>query len=98
MNPKILRLVGLIVVISPLSIFYSIYLTTYLNTPVVQMAYVSWGNDPMTEVYIGWETPELTAGTVKYGEDPAALTNSAQEPEKAQIHNLYLTGLDPDTK
>nr|MDO8088536.1 metallophosphoesterase family protein [Candidatus Sigynarchaeum springense] len=92
-----MRAVLLALVVSPLAIFYSVYLTDYKTKPVARTAWVSWHDDPMHAVYIGWETPTGILCSVRYGIDPGNLNMTKNEPISATFHSVNLTGLTPDT-
>ncbi len=92
-----MRVVMLALVVSPLAIFYSVYLTDYKTKPVAQTAWVSWYDDPYQRVYIGWETPTAVNCTVRYGTNPTSLTGTEPEPVATSFHTVNLTGLTPDT-
>ncbi|MBN2151636.1 MAG: metallophosphoesterase family protein [Candidatus Lokiarchaeota archaeon] len=92
-----MRAVMLALVVSPLAIFYSIYLTDYKTKPVPQAAWVSWYDDPQHAVYVGWETPTEVLCTVRYGIDPATLNLTENEPVSATFHSMNLTNLTADT-
>jgi hypothetical protein len=95
---RLRQLFLLVLVISPLPLFYSFYLTLYKRTTVPHTAWVSWYDNPQNEVYIGWETAENTTGTVKYGVLPDNLNISTMEPVSTKFHTVNLTSLAPDTK
>lgn len=88
----------MIVVISPLSLFFGLYLTLYLQAPVPHVAWVSWYGNPQKEVYIGWETEDITNGIVKYGSSPESLLDQVSEFQSGRVHIVNLTGLSADTK
>ncbi len=96
--PRVLKILLLIVVISPLSVFFGFYLTLYLQTPVPHVAWVSWYDDPQQKVYIGWETEDITTGIVKYGFSPNSLLTEKPETQSGRSHIVNLTGLTSDTK
>ncbi len=98
LSPRVLKILLLIVVISPLSLFFGFYLTLYLQTPVPHVSWVSWYADPQHEVYVGWETADVTTGTVKYGFSPEVLSIPVPETQSGHFHIVNLTGLSPDTK
>ncbi|MHC1590683.1 MAG: metallophosphoesterase family protein [Candidatus Helarchaeales archaeon] len=95
---EILTLITIFIVIIPLPVFYSIYLTSYLKTPVIKTSWVSWYGNPSNEVYIGWETSENSTCVVKYGKTLDSLDNEIQENASSCIHIVNLTNLEPDTK
>lgn len=92
-----MRVVMLALVVSPLAIFYSVYLTDYKTKPVAQTAWVSWYDDPQHEVYIGWETPSDLACTVRYGTNPTSFTNVTIELVPTSFHSMNLTNLTANT-
>lgn len=92
------KIILLVLVASPLPIFYAVYLNVFKSTPVAQTAWVSWYDNPQNEVYIGWETVENTTGTVKYGLQRDNLTNTTMESSAAKFHTVNLTGLTPNSK
>ena len=92
------KILLLVLVASPLPIFYAVYLNVFKGTPVAQTAWVSWYDNPQNEVYIGWETAENTTGTVKWGLQRDNLTNTTVESGALQFHIINLTGLTPNTK
>ncbi len=96
--PRVLKILLLIVVISPLSVFFGFYLTLYLQTPVPHVAWVSWYGNPQEEVYIGWETEEATTGIVKYGLSSESLSSQEAETSSGLFHIVNLTSLSADTK
>ncbi|NMC03998.1 MAG: metallophosphoesterase family protein [Candidatus Lokiarchaeota archaeon] len=97
MTHPAMRVVLLALVASPLTIFYSVYLTDYKTKPVARTAWVSWYDEPQHQVYVGWETPAAVNCTVRYGTSPSSLTGAAVELAPATFHAVNLTGLAPDT-
>ncbi|MHA1730309.1 MAG: fibronectin type III domain-containing protein [Promethearchaeota archaeon] len=97
--PRVFSRVALVVlIVTPLFVFYGLYLTTYLHRPNPRTAWVSWYGNPQHEVYVGWETREDTRGVVAYGLSPDSTTTEVAEPTAGQFHVVNLTGLAPDTK
>lgn len=94
----LLKMVLIILIISPLTVFFSIYLTTYLNLFIPDTGWVSWYDDPQHKVYIGWETEESVIGSISYGEDPENLISTKTELANAKFHIVNISGLSPDTK
>lgn len=97
MNKVAIKIIFLIIVISPLTLFYSIYLNSYLHQPIPNVAWVSWYDNPQNEVYIGWQTESESMGLVKYGKDPENLIEQKDESEPTCFHIVNLTGLDADS-
>ncbi len=92
------KVIYLIIIISPLTIFLGFYLNTWKFTPIPDTAWVSWYGNPQNEVYIGWETAENTIGTIKYGTQEDNLDNEIKEPSAVKFHTVNLIGLAPNTK
>ncbi|MEX2680757.1 MAG: purple acid phosphatase family protein [Candidatus Sigynarchaeota archaeon] len=96
-NHSAMRALMLALIVSPLVIFYSVYLTDYKTKPVARTAWVSWYDDPQHAVYVGWETPNEVSCTVRYGTDPGNLNLTESELVPATFHSVNLTGLLPNT-
>ncbi|MHA1791252.1 MAG: metallophosphoesterase [Promethearchaeota archaeon] len=94
----LLKILLLIIVASPISIFYGLYMTLYLQHPVAKTSWVSWQNDPEKTIYVMWETPDNTSGTLYYGKDPSTLNDKILENASLRFHSLILKNLSPDTK
>ena len=96
---QLLRKVALIaIVISPLSLFYGLYLNLWKSTPVPKTAWISWYDNPQNEVYVGWETDTPKSGIVFYGTEPDNMNLNETESIATQFHTVNLTGLSADTK
>ncbi|MBD3351855.1 MAG: hypothetical protein GF364_10250 [Candidatus Lokiarchaeota archaeon] len=88
----------IVILIMPLTLFYSLYLNLYIRTPVPDVAWVSWYDDPQHEVYIGWETEDFEQCTVKYGTSRTELDEIETEGTANQFHIMNLTSLSSNTR
>ena len=94
----LVKILLLVIIAAPLSIFYGIFMNYYKDRQVSNTAWISWYNDPQHEVYVTWETPFNETGVVHYSTQPGNLLISVPDPLSRQIHAVNLTGLSPDTE
>ncbi len=82
----------------PLPLFYGIYLNAFKLTPVPEVVWVSWYDDPQTGVYLGWRTSDPIPCTVRYGVSETLTDAITIETPSDSLHIANLTGLTPNTK
>ena len=69
------------------------YLATAGSTTVTRGPYLQMGTP--TSLVVRWRTATATAGRVRYGPDPASLTQAADDPAVGTEHAVTLSGLLP---
>jgi hypothetical protein len=91
------RLFISVLILSPLFIYTGIQYVKILNSPIEKGPWVTWFNDPRTEITISWETTSQGVGKVEYGVSANSLTQF-ELGENGSIHHINLTGLIPNTQ
>ncbi|MHA1340606.1 MAG: metallophosphoesterase [Promethearchaeota archaeon] len=95
---QINAIILIVLVIMPLPIFFYYAMNNYKRTGLGNVVWVSWYDDPLHEVYFGFETAENCSATVFYGTDPQIMNKSIAETTSPIYHIINISGLMPDTK
>jgi len=97
-NFTIKKLLLIVLVLSPILGIVVSWSFISLLDPDEHSPRVSFFGNPHEQVYISWETKEMTTGVVWYGTDKDDLSLSQPVNQEARIHHVNLTNLSPDTK
>ncbi|MHA1451638.1 MAG: metallophosphoesterase [Promethearchaeota archaeon] len=60
--------------------------------------YVTFGEDPQSEMTISWLTKTTSKTEILFGTDPNNLEKLTSDVPRGHLHHYYLTDLTPDTK
>ncbi len=88
-----------LLIVSPLPLFLLIDDSIQNSSPTEKAPYVHWGGlDPLSEIYISWETENPTGSYVLYGSDAEDLEFNFNDSSETSIHHAKLHSLVSNTR
>ncbi|MBN2155399.1 MAG: metallophosphoesterase family protein [Candidatus Lokiarchaeota archaeon] len=100
---KIILAAGLMLMIAfPIAEYSLVSFGGYFHVDQIYLwndgPYITFGEDPQTEMVISWLTCTITPTEILFGTSPESLEKIRSNAPRSHLHHFYLSNLTPNTK